>query len=160
MDQNAFRQTYQEINPCRCLYEKSLLSNRAGCAKAQRFCIAEREGVECLSTTAQTQCDEFLTQLQHQARFALKVGGTAQLPHPKALRLQLGGLEGLDAVINPDAAEPRVIDNIFGLISAARSLFGELNAIPFQQIIPYLAAHQEPERRTRHKKRDEDEEDL
>jgi hypothetical protein len=47
MDQDAFRQTYQDINERFCAFEKAILTLQCQCSEAHKFCIAEREGVHC-----------------------------------------------------------------------------------------------------------------
>ena len=56
MDQDLFRQTYREVNEVFCAFEKSVLTNECSCHLAERFCIAEREGVHCRERRSQTRC--------------------------------------------------------------------------------------------------------
>ena len=105
MDQDAFRKTYRSMNERFCAYEKSILTNQCECSQAQRFCIAEREGVRCGSAPAQAQCLQLLDFLRGQARFALKsTEERATMPHGKAMKIQVGGMRGLKAALAPDAA--------------------------------------------------------
>ena len=100
MDQDAFRRTYRDVNERQCAYEKSVLTNECSCSCAQRFCIAEREGVHCRSETGQARCLRWLDLLREQARFALRTEEERQLlPHGKAMRLQVGGMRGLQRVL-------------------------------------------------------------
>lgn len=157
MDQDAFRNTYREINECFCIYEKSILTNRCGCNLTERFCIAEREGVECRSSEAQQQCADFLDSLLLKARFLLKTrAGQGPLPHPKAMRLQVGGLRGLHCLRHPGEATPVIIGNVHGLLSSCVRHYGGIDRLPYQQIIQQVAAYQEPRRTT---KRQQDKED-
>jgi hypothetical protein len=152
MDQDAFRKTYQEVNECFCVYEKSVLTNRCHCPLAQRFCIAEREGVECQSEQAQEQCFTFLDRLRDKARFALKTRSEhSPLPHGKAVRLQVGGLRGLHHLRYPDEQTPVIIGNIHNLVDSCIKQYGSVNALPFQQIIKQVADYREPRRSTRRK---------
>ena len=110
MDQDAFRQTYREVNEVFCAFEKGVLTNQCGCRCAERFCIAEREGVHCRSEPGQARCLRWLELLREQARFALRTEEDRRiLPHGKAIRLQVGGMRGLLRVLGGDeaAAGPR-----------------------------------------------------
>jgi len=141
MDNEVFRRTYRSINERFCPYEKSVLTDNCKCSKAKRFCIAEREGVNCTSDDAQTQCLELLELLRLQARFALKATDEhAALPHAKAMRIQVGGLRGLHAVVAPEEPIPAKIADIHGIVEAARERFGALDKLPFQPIIQQIAA--------------------
>jgi len=53
MDQDIFRRTYREVNERFCAFEKGVLTNNCECSQAERFCIAEREGVHCRADAAQ-----------------------------------------------------------------------------------------------------------
>ncbi|MCG7864897.1 MAG: hypothetical protein B6D70_01125 [gamma proteobacterium symbiont of Stewartia floridana] len=143
MDQDAFRRTYREMNERICAYEKSLLSRHCDCSQAKKICIAEREGVHCISDEANAQCLELLENLRHQARFALKSNNDNEvLPHGKAMRLQVGGLRGLFSVLYPDQTTPEVIEDVFQLISRAKAEFNSLDNLPFQTLIQHVSAYQ------------------
>ncbi len=142
MDNEAFRKTYRDVNELFCVFEKSVLTNQCKCSKAQRFCIAEREGVRCRSEEARLQCMELLDLLRHQSRFTLRTTDeTSSLPHAKAIRIQVGGLRGLCSVLNPDQPPPAIIEDVHGTIEAARTRFGGLDKLPFQEIIKQVAAY-------------------
>lgn len=143
MDQDAYRRTYREINERPCVYEKSLLARYCGCSQSKKVCIAEREGVHCVSDEAQAQCNELMGNLRQQARFALKSNDAkGVLPHGKAMRLQVGGLRGLFQALHPDTAEiPHSIDDVFGLLSLARETFDGLEHLPYQILIQQVAAY-------------------
>jgi len=148
MDNEVFRETYRAVNERFCPFEKSILTNNCGCSRARRFCIAEREGINCDSDAAQARCLELLDQLRKQARFALKATDEgAALPHAKAMRVQVGGLRGLHAVALPDAPIPDTIEDIHGVIEAALNRFHTLAALPYQPIIHRIAAYKGRQRR-------------
>ncbi len=142
MDQDAFRRTYREINERACVYEKSVLSRHCNCSQAKKVCIAEREGVHCLSDEAQEQCIDLLENLRRQARFALKSNAMSVLPHGQAMRLQVGGLRGLYLALNPQAEQsPECIDDVYDLISRAKETFNGLDGLPYQILIQQVAAY-------------------
>jgi len=143
MDNEVFRKTYRSINERFCPFEKSILTNKCGCSRARRFCIAEREGVNCGSDEAQARCLELLDLLRRQARFALKsMDAHAALPHAKAMRIQIGGLRGLHAVLTPNEPIPEKIEDIHGTLNAVLERFRTLAALPYQRIIQQIAAYQ------------------
>ncbi|MCU7919761.1 MAG: hypothetical protein KZQ95_15595 [Candidatus Thiodiazotropha sp. (ex Epidulcina cf. delphinae)] len=142
MDQDTFRRTYREMNERICAYEKSLLSRHCDCSQAKKLCIAEREGVHCISDEAQEQCLELLDTLRHQARFALKSNNDNEvLPHGKAMRLQVGGLRGLFSALHPDKPAPDCIEDIYGLINQAIEVYGGLESFPYQTLIQQVSAY-------------------
>jgi hypothetical protein len=143
MDSDAFRATYRAISDRPCSYEKTILTNNCACSKAQRFCIAEREGIRCTSDEGQARCIETIDILRQQARFALKATrDDAVLPHGKAMRVQVGGLRGIHAALHPEVPPPTQVADIYGLLLQAVEHFGTLAALPFQIIIQQIAAYQ------------------
>jgi hypothetical protein len=144
MDQDAFRKTYREVNEVFCAFEKSVLTNECSCSCAQRFCIAEREGVHCRSETGQARCLRWLDLLREQARFALRTEeGRQLLPHGKAMRLQVGGMRGLQRVLGITRTSPtQTIDDVDGTLAAAEARFGALDNLPFSEIMREVAAYQ------------------
>lgn len=141
MDQDAFRETYREVNEVFCAFEKSVLTNECRCRQAERFCIAEREGVHCQSRNAQARCLRWLELLRAQARFALRTEADRRLlPHGKAIRLQVGGLRGLLGVLEPArGAADTVIDDVDATLERAERRYGALERLPFSDIMRSVA---------------------
>ncbi len=149
MDQDAFRETYREVNERACLFEKSVLTNRCDCRQAERFCIAEREGVRCRSAAGQERCARALALLREQARFALRTHeDQAILPHGKAMRIQAGGMRGIRALLEPEAPAPEAVPDVDGLLARAEAAFGGLEGLPFDRIMPWIRAYQPRPRRS------------
>lgn len=143
MDQDAFRRTYRDVNERSCAYEKSVLTNQCDCAQAERFCIAEREGVRCRSEEGQARCLELLAVLREQARFALRTDqDKSALPHGKAIRIQVGGLRGLHVLLHPEQDPPTTIADVDALTRAVAEKFGRFDALPFSRIMQHIAAYQ------------------
>jgi hypothetical protein len=142
MDNEEFRRTYRDINERFCPFEKGILTNNCDCARARRFCIAEREGVHCDSDGAQARCIELLELMRQKARFALKsTEERTALPHGKAMRVQIGGLRGLHAAVEPDKPVPAKVPDVDGIIEAAVARFGELAAVPYHIVVQQIAAY-------------------
>ncbi|MFZ1536722.1 MAG: hypothetical protein WAT23_04980 [Chromatiaceae bacterium] len=143
MDQEMFRQAYQAINELGCPYEKTILTRNGDCHHAQHFCIAEREGVRCGAAASQTRCAAFLALVRQNARFALKATDQRpSLPHAQAMRVQIGGLRGLHASLDPDQPVPARIPDIDQILDTASLRFGDLATIPFQPLLRQIAAFQ------------------
>ena len=151
MDQDAFRKTYSEVNDRFCAYEKAVLTNKCNCSVAEKFCIAEREGVHCKSDRGQQQCLQFLEILREQAKFALRdVSGErkSRLPHGKAIRIQVGGMRGIHHLLNPDEKIPSTISDIDGLLCQALEEYDDFTKLPFTHIMQQVSAY-EPKVRAR-----------
>jgi len=152
MDQDAFRKTYHEVNEVFCAFKKSVLTNECRCTQAERFCIAEREGVRCRSQERQTRCLRWLELLREQARFALRTEERRRLlPHGKAIRLQVGGMRGLKLLLEPGESSPITIADVDGTLARAEDRFGSLETIPFSEVMREVAAYR-MRKRTRHRR--------
>ncbi|EXJ16775.1 hypothetical protein [Imhoffiella purpurea] len=142
MDDDAFRDTYDAVNQRVCPFEKTLLTRQAGCTLAERFCIAEREGVQCGSEAAQGACSELLELLHRQALFLTRsTAPQGARPHALAMRVQVGGLRGIQSVLEPDRADPGPVEDISALVAAVRSRFGSPDRLPFSVIMRHIAAY-------------------
>jgi hypothetical protein len=151
MDQEMFRQAYQALNELGCPYEKTILTRNGDCRHAHHFCIAEREGIRCGAIASQTRCLAFLDWVRQNARFALRATDQRpSLPHGQAMRIQVGGLRGLHATLEPNQPVPTRIPDIDQVLDAASHRFGDLVGIPFQPILQQIAGFQGRQRRGRH----------
>jgi hypothetical protein len=149
MDQDAFRETYREVNENFCAFEKSVLINQCNCSKAERFCIAEREGVHCLSEEGQARCLDALSILRDHATFALRELTEGKLPHGKAMRVQIGGMRGLNKLLNGDDTQ---VPDVDAILQAATQRWGSLEQLPFSEIMPSIAAYKGKTRARRRQK--------
>ncbi len=134
------------MDHARCPFEKVILGAYAGCAKARRFAIAERMGVECTSDIALNNCLTLIKLVRENARFALKVTDTTErLPFGKEMKVMVGGLAGLEAVLHPGSqkqpGQPEIRD-IHGLVQQAQTAFGSLTALPYPAMMKSVAAFQ------------------
>lgn len=143
VEENEYRSTYQAINQHRCQFEKAVLSRRCDCICSTRFYLADREGIACDSSSGAQRCKKFLNLLRENARFALKLTSISQeLPHTKEIKIQHGGLLGLQRVLQPDLGNYEQIDNIAGLTSLGEQRFGSLEQFPYQEIIKSVVSFQ------------------
>ena len=136
MEEQEYKDTYHNINKRRCRFEKTINSRRCTCKKAQRFHLADREGIACKSAAGNALCTELLDGMRHKARFALHLTrADAPLPHAKEIKVQTGGLLGLQALLHPGKAADQTVDNVIGLIDLALQRYGSLAELPYDGII-------------------------
>lgn len=151
MEEDEYRSTYRTVNDRRCVLEKALNSRKATCSCAQRILLADREVVGCKSDAAQQRCQALLGILRDNARFALQmahIGGP--LPHNKEIKVQVGGMLGLQALLHPERATSETVDDVVSLLNTAQTRFGSLDQLPYQDIVKYIS-HFQP--RMRHSER-------
>lgn len=132
MDEIAFMQALGSVNPKPCVFGKVILSRHCACSKMRKRYAAEREMVECSEENCRIQCGELLQQLRQNSAFALKLTHiTPPLPHGPEMRVQCGGLQGLQLEVNSSEA---VLD-ISKLVEDALSKYGNLEDFPYSKIV-------------------------
>jgi hypothetical protein len=125
-------QALGSVNPKPCAFGKVILSRHCACSKVNKRYAAEREMVACSVDVEREQCNELLELLRQNSAFALKLTHvTPPLPHGPEMRVQCGGLQGLQHEV--DNTED-VID-ISVLVSAARAKYGSLEKLPYSKIV-------------------------
>lgn len=144
VDEAAFRHAEGEINRLPCAFRHALLAAHAACELAVRRQIAERETVACAQPVARAVCARMSALLREKSAFALRRGGTADnLPHAQLMKIECGGLDGLKAVLDPDAVAPDVLR----LVRLAQQGYADLADLPFSRIVQGVAAWQGRHRR-------------
>jgi hypothetical protein len=140
VEEDKFRTTYRSVNERRCVFEKTVLSRRCACTCATRFYLADREGVACDSAPAHRRCSQLIGLLRENAKFALKVTTIhGELPHAKEIKVQSGGLLGLQHVLRPDLSAESVID-VAALTTLGERTFGSLEKFPYREIVKSIVA--------------------
>jgi hypothetical protein len=145
MDENAFRNIRGMVSKRPCVFEKALLARHCRCSAAERHAIAERDAVSCASGSGHAACARLHALLHENALFALRLPGRDErIPHAKEMKLQCGGLTGLQRALTREGE----IADVRDLVEAARHLYGSLDTLPFSEIMRAVSAYQ-PRRRPR-----------
>lgn len=135
VEEDQYRSTYKQLNERRCVFEKAVLTRRCNCNCSTRFYLADREGISCNSARAHQRCDRLIQLLRQNAKFALKLTALdGELPHAKEIKVQNGGLLGLQKVLRPDLTTGSIVD-IAGLTTLGERTYGSLEAFPFREIV-------------------------
>jgi hypothetical protein len=137
MDEAAFHARRIALAESPCVFEKALLARCARCELAQHHAVAERELVVCTSSVARTNCATLSALLRERATFALKLRPAgAPTPHAVAMKLQCGGVTGLQhALAAPNA-------DVHRLVTSARERWGSLLDLPWQEMVRGVVAWQ------------------
>jgi len=141
VEENEYKSSYSEIANIRCEFEKALTSNKAKCSNARHFCLADREGYACKSRVSSAKCHELLGLLRESSRFILKLQQTDnKLPHNMEIRVQAGGLSGIQALLTPQQQD--MVEDIFALLEQAEIEFGSLEKLPYSRIVKSIRSYQ------------------
>jgi hypothetical protein len=83
------------------------------------------------------------------ARFALHLtSAQGPLPHAKEIRVQTGGMLGLQALMQPEKQGRDEVDDIIATIDAALQRYGRLEDLPFDIIVQGIIRFEGRKRRT------------
>lgn len=69
----------------------------------------------------------------------------APIPHAKDIKVQCGGLLGLQTQLNIDVGYPPIA-NVYALVVAAANRYGSFERLPYGEIVQSVVAY-EPRRR-------------
>ena len=140
MEESEYKSAYGEIASNRCEFEKTLTHNKATCALARHFWLADREGYACKSSEASAKCREILLKLRENSRFVLKLPQTSdKLPHNMEIRVQVGGMQGIQALLEDSE---HGIEDINALVTQAVDKYGGVEALPYSDIVPFVGRYQ------------------
>jgi len=150
VEEDEYRSAYRQLNERRCVFGKAILSRRCACICSTRFYLADREGISCDSASAHARCGRLLKLLHDKAHFALGMRSIeGELPHTKEIKIQTGGMLGLQKVLRPSLADSDHVDDIAGLTAYGEKVYGSLEQFPFQDIVKSIAGFEGRRRRSR-----------
>ena len=136
MDEGAFRELLSGV-VAPCPFERSILRSCAACVQAEKIQIAERELVKCRNMASHSRCSELYSHLRRSFSFAL---GTLRvdtpLPHAQEMRVQCGGLKGLQYTLSGGAE----VENVDELLENALRQWGEIEDIPYSDVVHAAAS--------------------
>lgn len=154
MDEDSYKAAYERINTAPCAFEKGILSLKCRCAYQHMFRLADRHGVGCRDALMQQNCTDFLNYLRKQTRFVFKINIDGPLPHNKELKVQNGGMLGVQKLLLDNAPGDEVdkdneVDNIADLMARSIERYGSIENIPYNRIMPSVTVYQTRPKRHR-----------
>ena len=137
MDELAFREILSGAVVRPCPFERAILRSCADCQCAERLQIAEREAVRCQTEGSHARCVALYGHLRRSFTFALGVLRIdTPLPHGQEMRVQCGGLKGLQQTLNGDTE----VENVDELLTRALRQWGETEDIPYSDVVRAAAS--------------------
>ncbi len=150
MEEHEYRAAYNEINERRCVFEKAINLRGCACRQSHRFNLADREGVACQSVQGLANCSDILKCLRSNARFALQLTRiSGPLPHNAEIKVQSGGLLGLQRLIDSAPLDSAFVADVISLVDEAITTFGGLENIPYDKIMPSIVGFEVRRKRRR-----------
>lgn len=136
-----------------CPFSNTLLQDDFGCRYARQ--IVRRGGAEiaCTAAAAHDRCTLLYRKLKDAALPAFEVeDDLLQMPHSVLVKIQYGGLLGLQrSMLKGDARQNRIVD-IHALVDAAVEHYSSLEDVPCNTLVDDITAYRLSRRRTRDRK--------
>ena len=133
----------------KCAFNSPLVAEQFGCELAMPVTRRGGPDIACASEEAHRRCQAIM---QHMKAAALPVFGVEDdpltMPHSVLLKTQFGGLLGLQHMIDV-AAEGTEVKNINALLGRALAQYGNLEAIPYGQLVDAITGHHLKRRRAK-----------
>lgn len=140
MDEAAYRRTREQGSTLPCVFQGALQARCGSCELVARRSLAEREVLACTRPTAHLNCETLIELFHERATFPLRLHPGAPLTHATELRLQSGGLLGLQKVLALPQAD------VHQMVQQAQAVHGSLTELPWAQLVESIVAWQ-PRRR-------------
>lgn len=146
LNESAYKATYDEKVGISCPFEKAILSRCANCEQARKLNIAEREAVACKSALAREACLTLHALLHQKAMFVVRLTHPGDpLPHAKEIKVQCGGLLGVQRLVDPEANS---VDDVHALVTEIQAVYGDLREAPYQEVVKEVAVYEGRRRRS------------
>jgi len=132
----------------KCAFSNTLVTEQFGCEKGKHVTRRSGPDVVCASDEAHQQCEQLFQRMKQVALPAFGVeDDLLSMPHSVLVKIQFGGLLGLQRLQGDSTDESAAIKNIHGLVSQAIGKHGSLDAIPCQAFVEDMTSYQLKRRR-------------
>jgi len=131
-----------------CPFSATLAKGDFGCRHADQ--VIRRGGTEfaCRSAAAHARCRQLLEQLKDAALPEFGVDDDpGTMPQSVMVKIQFGGLLGLQRLLAADSTPDDGIADIDGLLETALSGYGSVGAIPCNRLVGDITAYRLQRRR-------------
>lgn len=123
----------------KCAFSNTLVTNQFACEKGLPVTRRGGPDVACTSEAAHRRCEQLFERMKTAALPAFGVeDDLLNMPHSVLVKIQFGGLLGLQRLLNAGGAEVR---NIHFLLEQAAEKFNGLQAFPYQSLVEDMISH-------------------
>lgn len=132
----------------KCPFSAPLVSHQFGCMHAQEVIRRGGAEIDCIDATAHVRCEEFFQRLKAAALPAFGVeDDLLSMPHSVQVKIQYGGLLGLQFLLPGAAPGVERVEDINALVEQAQARFGSVEAVPCDQLVAAITAFKPRSRR-------------
>ena len=132
----------------KCAFSNTLVTSQFGCEKGMQVTRRGGPDVACTAAEAHQQCEKLLQRMKQAALPAFGVeDDLLSMPHSVLVKIQFGGLLGLQRLQGNGMGGSAVVKNIHGLVDQAVGKHGGLDAIPCQAFVEDMTSYKLKRRR-------------
>ena len=133
-----------------CPFSATLVKDDFGCKQATKIIRRGGSEIACSSADAQLRCTNLFQKLKDTALPEFEVeDDLLQVPHGVLVKIQFGGLLGLQRISNADETAASDIRDIDALLEATIETYGSMNNIPFNSLCEDITNYKLTRRRKR-----------
>lgn len=126
----------------KCAFSNTLVTNQYGCAKGVQVTRRGGPDIACTSAEAHQRCERLFQKMKEAALPAFGVeDDLLSMPHSVLVKIQYGGLLGLQRLLDNGAAAPAAVGNIHDLVDRAIERRGGVDAIPCQSFVEDMTSY-------------------
>ncbi len=126
----------------KCAFSNTLVTNQFGCEQGEP--VARRGGpdVACRSNEAHRRCEKLFAQMKSAALPAFGAeDDLLTMPHSVPMKIQFGGLLGLQRLLQAGAAGSGEVKNVHALVAQAVEKYNSVEAIPYPALVADMTAY-------------------
>jgi hypothetical protein len=125
----------------KCAFSNTLMTNQFGCEKAEQVTRRSGPDIACTSEAAHQRCEMLFQQMKAVALPAFGVeDDLLSMPHSVLVKIQFGGLLGLQRLLDGAAASADV-KNIYALIERSITQYHGLESIPCPALVQDMTSY-------------------
>jgi len=132
----------------KCAFSNTLVTEQFGCENGKQVTRRGGPDVACTSDQAHRRCERLFQRMKETALPAFGVeDDLLSMPHSVLMKIQFGGLLGLQRLLADGSAPLAAVDNIHALVDRALAKHGDLDAVPYRALVEDMTSYKLKRRR-------------
>ncbi len=120
----------------KCAFSNTLITNQFGCEKGAQVVRRGGPDIACTSDVAHQRCEKLFQKMKAAALPAFGVeDDLLSMPHSVLVKIQLGGLLGLQRFLNSGAVGSAEVKNVHLLVNQAVEKYDNLDVVPYPALV-------------------------
>ena len=126
----------------KCAFSSTMMKNQFGCECAMQVTRRSGPDIACANELSSNRCQHLYEQLKQIALPAFGVeDDLLSMPHSVMVKVQFGGLLGIQRLVAARATDIERVENINQLVEHAINQFGSLNNIPYNKTVDLITSY-------------------